>query len=204
MELAITSLMRCHLPAVWVVLVLCSQLSSQPSSCDVLKANSLGAIRQLLQEQDNTRSAPCISAAIDRLGSAHDVKAIPVLALYLDYLDPRTGPTGASGERPRYPAVTALFQIGIPATKEVVAMIKNGKTPITRHNAALAYLFIYRDNLAAGLKGLKNEQLKSTVAQDRTRIGDALGLLSDACTGRSDAEAQECKRVIESGGGIDK
>lgn len=138
-----------------------SPLAAQDQSCSIVMSSSASSIR-FLEEQRDTRQSTCISSVIKKLGQAHDVDAVGVLASYLDFVDPATlpRPDGASDVRPDYPAVAALFQIGKPATHELLSAIQASESSIIRENAAKTYMFVYRDDLASGIRQLKkNEEL---------------------------------------------
>ena len=93
--------------------------AAQDESCAALATGNCAVSRKFLEDQSATRRSPCISAVIKSLGEARDKNAAHVLARYLDYLDPATAPQpgGGADTRPYYPAVTALFLIGEPATR---------------------------------------------------------------------------------------
>jgi hypothetical protein len=178
-------------------LAVCLPSAAQDNSCAVLrKAGSTGA-RKFLEQQSVIRRSTCITSMIKRLGDCHDVKAVHVLVDYLDYLDPATAPRqgGESDLRPDYPAINALFQIGKPATPELIAEIRHGASPLLRRNATLAFLFVYRDDLASGIRLLKKEERTATTTDDRQRLNQSLEKLFEACAARLGKEAQECKKA---------
>jgi hypothetical protein len=61
----------------------------------------------------------------------------------------------------------------------------------------LAYLFVYRDDLASGIRRLRREQLTDGKADDRRRLHEALQMLINACSGRSEKEANDCRTAAE-------
>jgi hypothetical protein len=115
----------------------------------------------------------------------------------LDYVDPATlpGPDGGADVRPSYPAVSALFQIGESATGRLLATIQTSESQKTRENAAKAYMYIYRDDLAKGIRLLRKEQLRSKDSSSRRKLSDALRMLVNACEGRTKQEAQACRNA---------
>jgi hypothetical protein len=152
---------------------------------------------RFLDEQVTARRSPCISSVIKRLGEAKDEKAITVLIRYLDYVDPATGPQpgGGADVRPHYPAVTALFQIGTPSAPQLLSAIEEGGSSKLQENATLAYMFVYRDDLASGIRLLKKEELTSQTADHLRRLKGALQMLINDCKGRSEKESEECKNA---------
>jgi hypothetical protein len=179
----------------------CLHLAAQEHSCAALVNKGSNYSREFLEEQNNTRDSPCISSVIRHLGQVRDVLAVPVLIRYLDYLDPATvpEPDRAVDVRPSYPAVTALFEIGKPSTSELLSAIKAGESLKIRENAARAYMFVYRDDLASGIRLLKKEQVTVGSADDRRRLNDALQMLVDDCNGRGEKEAEACKDAAAKG-----
>ena len=151
--------------------------------------------REFLRHQVATRSSHCISSAIKQLGNRRDAQAVDILVRYLDYVDPATlpGPGGGADVRPSYPAVTALFQIGESATGGLLATIQTSESQKIRENAAKAYMFIYRDDLAKGIRLLRKEELRSKDSSNRQRLSNALRMLVNECDGRAKKEAQECR-----------
>ena len=175
--------------------------AQEKESCGALINRDSNFVVSFLEEQSATRRSPCIASVISRLRGVHDTRAVHLLVGYLDYMDPATAPQSGGGAdvRPDYPAVTALFQIGKPATRELLSAIEAGKTAKIRENAAIAYMLIYRDDLASGIRLLKKEELTSGTPAHRRRVSDALQMLIDDCNGRSGKEAEACKNAAGKG-----
>jgi len=173
-------------------------MGAQNGSCAALMNADNGASRRFLEEQNAGRVSPCIPTVITRLGQARDKDAVGVLVQYLDYLDPASAPRpdGGAEIRPNYPAITALFSIGKAATPQLLLAIRDGESSKIRENAVKAYMFVYRDDLPSGIRQLKKEELTAHSADARRRLSDALQKLIDACNGRSDREATECKNAL--------
>lgn len=168
-------------------------LLAQNEHCSDIISTSLSSI-SFLEQQKDVRQSSCISAAIKQVGQSGDVNAIHVLIDYLDFVDPSTRPRsdGFSDLRPVYPAVAALFRIGKPATSELLEAIQQGQTPVVRQNAAKAYQAIYRDDLASGIRLLRNEALAAGSAEGERRLKKTLELLANDCRGRSVEESRAC------------
>jgi hypothetical protein len=174
----------------------CPRLTAQDQSCSTVMSTPALSIA-FLEEQKDIRQSPCISSAIRQLGRAHDAEATRILASYLDFVDPATlpNPDGSADVRPQYPAIAALFQIGKPATHEILSAIQTGGSQTVRQNAVRTYQAVYRDDLASGIRLLKKEELVAVSSDARHRLRDAAELLIDDCSRRSEPEAQRCKTV---------
>ena len=167
---------------------------AQDESCAAIMSTSANSIT-FLEEKKDTRQSPCISSVIRHLGKVHDVDAVHVLASYLDFVDPETSPHsgGFADVRPEYPAVSALFQIGKPATRELLSDIQGSGSPKVRLNAAKAYQAIYRDDLASGIRLLRIEELAANSTDAQSRLRKVLRMLVEDCTHRSEQESQTCQ-----------
>jgi hypothetical protein len=175
-------------------IVTLARSTAQDESCSDVTSTSASSIA-FLEKQNETRQSPCITSVILQLGKAHDVDAVRVLASYLDFVDPATSTRlgGFSDTRPDYPSIGALFQIGKPATRELLSIIQGDGSPKLRQNAAKAYQAIYRDDLASGIRLLKSEELVANSTDAQNRLGKVLRILIDDCKGRSASESQQCQ-----------
>jgi|SRR5712671_2478927 len=176
-----------------IAITACSPLAAQEPLCSTFMSTSASSIK-FLEEQRDTRQSPCISSVIKQLGQAHDVDAARVLTRYLDFADPATlpPPGGAAYVRLEYPAVAALFEIGKPAARELMSVIQDSESSTIRQNASRTYMFVYRDDLASGIRQLRKEKLIARSAAARRRLSDALQMLMDACNNRGEQEARAC------------
>jgi hypothetical protein len=192
--------MRPSLIFLALTIMACLPLAAQDQSCSAVMSTSASSIK-FLEEQLDTRKSPCISSVIKQLGRAHDVNAVHVLVSYLDFVDPATlpSPDGFAVIRPDYPAGGALFQIGKPATRELLSAIQASESSTIRENAAKTYMFVYRDDLASGIRLLRRKELIAKSADARRRLTDALRMLMDACDSRNEQEAQPCKDAATRG-----
>jgi len=180
-----------------LTIMACAVLPAQEALCPMLKAKDPQILRSFLEEQQALRESPCLAATIKQLGQRHDEKAVHLLVGYLDYLDPKTAPlpNGGATVRPSYPAVSALFQIGRPATIELVSEIQSGESPKLRENAVRAFADIYRDDLASGIRTLKTAELLAKTDDERRRLTDARQKLIDECNARGENEAERCRNA---------
>jgi len=182
----------------FLAILTCTCSVAQGQSCRGFLAKlDSNHCRTVLEEEISVRNSPCITEVIKRLGQLRDIYSIPLLVRYLDYMDPATAPRadGGADVRPRYPAVTALFLVGKPATRELLEAIQDGETEKLRENAVNAYLFVYRDDLASAIRLLKKQHASARSAEGRSRLSNALQKLIDDCNGRAEQEKQACERV---------
>jgi hypothetical protein len=186
--------MRVSLLFLVLMTAICVGSRAQESSCAMLKTKDTQILRGFLEEQQSLRQSPCLTVVIKQLGQLRDVESIHLLVGYLDYLEPKTGllPNGGATVRPRYPAVSALFQIGKPATLELLSAIQAGGSPKIRENAVRAYESVYRDDMPSGIGVLKTAELLAKTDDERQRLKEARQKLIDACSARGEKEAEAC------------
>ena len=167
---------------------------AQDAACTTLKNKDAKFLRGFLEEQQSLRQSSCLASVIKQLGQIGDVEAIHLLVGYLDYLDPKTGllPNGGATVRPSYPAGSALFQIGKPATIELLSAIQAGESPKIRENAVKTYQSVYRDDLPSGIRLLKTAELLAKTDAERRRLSEARQRLIDACNARGEKVAESC------------
>jgi len=180
--------------AVFIITV-CGRSPAQELSCAVLDTKDAQMLRDFLRQQQKLRQSLCLPSVIKRLGQIHDLDAIPLLVIYLDYMDPKTAPlpNGGATVRPSYPAVTAIFLIGKPAVIQLLSAIQTGASAKFRKNAVRAYADIFRDDLSSGIRGLKTAELLAKSDDERHRLNEALHELMDECNNRDQQAAQACK-----------
>jgi len=170
---------------------------SAQESCSRIVCQGNAAKRKFLGEQNDLRDSPCVVPTIKSLGCARDVRAIPVLIKYLDYQDPNSGPQSPMPDRrASYPAITALFQIGQAAAPQLVSAIIDGRSELAQHHAAVAYLFVYRDDLAGGIRLLQRQEKIASSELARQRLSTTIQMLKEDCDGRTPKEVRACRTVV--------
>lgn len=184
----------------FLAILLSSSAARQDSSCTTIVTSSRTAIA-LLDEQKQMRESPCIVSAIRQLGESRATNGVSVLIGYLDFVDPATKhpPGGPAFVRPDYPAVAALFQIGRPAAQELLSAIQLTASPTIRENAQKTYLFVYRDDLASGIRQIKQAERAASSVEARRKLQVTMQMLMDACNGRPEHDAQLCKDAASKG-----
>jgi hypothetical protein len=184
-----------------MLFVLCGVHSwAQSRSCSSLLKRDENSRRTFLVSQQSKKQSPCITRVIDSLRTASDPETIMVLLHYLDYMDPATARIPGIGysRRPDFPAVNTLFAIGKPAVPGLLSTIENSSTPLAERNASLTFSYIYRDDLAAGIRRLKQEQAIATPV-GRSRLAAVIQMLADFCGRRTRDEALNCKKELREG-----
>jgi hypothetical protein len=135
----------------------------------------------------------CVVYAIQQLGAERYTAAADVLATYLDFQAPGTEKVGAPGTVYRripslgdkYPAATALFEIGKPATPSLVRVIANSaSSDLLRKNALEVLFAVHRENLADGTRELNNASRSATDNEAATRLLHAAREFAAKCPGR--------------------
>jgi len=181
------------LAALVLATLVCAQ--EQKERCSELWEANTEDLLAFLQDQQTERLSPCLPQAISTLGKRREVRATHVLIGYLDYLDPATAPLPSGGAvvRPNYPAVSALFQIGKPARVELISAVQNGRLPKLFENAWKTYEYVYRDDLASGIRELQAAMALAESEGERRRLENACQKLAEACKSGGKAEAQACE-----------
>jgi hypothetical protein len=175
----------------------CMHTSAQTQSCVSLLKQDARARRNFLVSQEPTRSSPCITSVIKSLKAGSAEETIHILIRYLDYMDPESAPipgVGAS-RRPDFPAIAVLFEIGKPAIPSLLSAIEDSDSETVQRNASLTYSFIYRDDLADGIRNLQQEQATASV-RGHSRLSNVIQMLSGFCKNRTRDEALKCDKAL--------
>lgn len=142
-----------------------------------------------LKNNETKRTSPeLVVEAIQNLGSVKAKQAIPELIKYLDYerkfeskFESKQDPADGVEVLPsiplsgRYPAITALFQIGksaLPALAKVIQ--KEEPESLKSDNALHTVQFIFRDNLSEAVKYLEESMKNSDTQKAKQRLSIAI------------------------------
>lgn len=145
-------------------------------------------------------SPETIVAAIEKLGSLGDERAIPVLIERIalerkfekrakqdpNVVDHWDSPILSA----RYPAIAALFQIGQPAVPGLIKLI--GQHPISSlesKNALLTLHFIFRDDLHVAIKRLKDAMKRPITREIKNRFASAVESTRKECIRRASLDS---------------
>jgi len=159
-------------------------------SCPALNGAKPEAHLEYLQRERSTLSPDCISSAMDQLGLKHYAPAVKTLIAYLDYRlpDDPAKKRGIIIHIPTlgdtYPASTALFRIGKPATPNLVEAIANISTSDIARTNAIETLFVIHSGKLSELVTILNrasKESKDLKASDRLR--DAAREITYRCQG---------------------
>jgi len=184
-----------------VLIMVVSELSlqAQDETCGRLLDSGTAFALRFLREQNAARTSPCISEVIMTLGRARIKSAVPELVLYLDYKDPKTGagPDGGGTTMPIYPAAEALFDIGKPATQEVMQAIEAAGSMVARRNAITAFHNIYRDDLVDGIRLLRKQAESCTTTSGRNGLATGISRLLEDCLSRGGQGAAACRAAAQ-------
>jgi hypothetical protein len=172
-------------------------LMGQDQTCADPMSSPTDSIKFLEREQ-GLRQSHCIAKVIKNLGRIRDPNAVRILISYLDFLDPETLPRmdHPVTVRPDYPAIDALFQIGKPASNELLSAVQYSTSSTIRQNAAKTFTFVYRDDLTGGIVLAKTEELNAKSADARQRLDELARMLMDDCSHGTEQEAQSCRDAV--------
>lgn len=159
---------------------------------DLQNSDEIQKLIEILKNGEiKEKSSQLIIEAIQKLGNIKARNAIPELIEYLDFerkfestqkQDPnlKIDPLEVTHwqDRPlsgRYPAISALFQIGKPALPSLVKVIKeNDVDSVKSKNALEVIQLIFRDDLSEGVKYLENAVGESKTQDGQQRLQNAL------------------------------
>ncbi len=141
---------------------------------EVTNAETPNLIELLGRPRENLKT-PCIVKAIEQLGSRKSSAATTVLVNYLDferkvpYLPGRPAVNRLSWLGERFPAVSALYEIGPAATPAILDTIGSTKTSaIAAENAVWTLVYMFSENPLTTVRLLKdaNRQSRDTASRE--------------------------------------
>ncbi len=140
--------MRCRY-GLRLVLALCLVGSVGAIDCSDIPASKPNELVQFLKTQARDADPDCVSRAITRLGDFRTDSGTDVLIDLLDFQRPESESEKLHlfDAHDKFPAVPALFSIGLPAVPKLIAKLQDAQTTETvRSNAIRTIFTIYRDN----------------------------------------------------------
>lgn len=156
-----------------------------PSSDSDREINNLTVI--LKDKSMKEKSPQTLVEAIKRLGSIKSAKAVPELLEYLDfeaplkttenYKEPSDGIeiTPSIPLSGRYPAISALIQIGQTTLPKLIEVIENEESSsLKSKNALYTVQQIFRDDLSEAVKYLEIAEINSTSQKGKQRLSSAV------------------------------
>jgi len=154
---------------------------AQSSLCPEQQGMKPEQLLKSLEGDRATLKSRCIVNAINQLGEKRYAPAADTLTTYLDFRMPGTENKGheifivripALGDK--YPAATALFEIGKAASPSLVRAIADSSTPeLLRDNAVEVLFDVYRENLADAVSVLNRASRSASDAASSMRLWDA-------------------------------
>jgi PBS lyase HEAT-like repeat len=164
------------------VMVFCACIARAQSDCALLAKQDGVTPQQGLQQpahrvlqsaSNSSVDTVCVSEAIRALGTLKSPQAIPLLIKRLSFEQKPRNPNRLVTREDRFPAISALFQIGEPAVPALVDAIANSENPIVRSNAVESLMLINRTEPLSGLRRLRLEAEKRKDPNQRQRLLDA-------------------------------
>jgi len=123
--------------------------------------------------------------------------AIGTLVKFLDFERPLNDweKEGISHLEGSYPAVDALASLGPRALPAVLNVMESGSTSeLSRHNAMVVWMLVYRDDLPKGVAMLAKEVEKASTDAAKQRLREAVNDAEKYCTPDDKAK---CKAASE-------
>ncbi len=199
---------RKYLHSAFRTISLCLMIASRagtatPPCTDLLRAKAEQKLAYLRSDRA-TLDPGCVVYSMQQLGAEHFAAAADVLATYLDFQTPGTEKVDSPGTvyripvlGDRYPAATALFEIGMPASPSVVRVIaSSASSDLLRKNAMDVLFAVHRENLANGARALNDASRSASDNETAARLLLAAREFAGKCPGerRSACEAALLER----------
>ena len=189
---------------VWLLLIIAKCAAAATLPCTQLQGAKPKQELAYLQRDRSRLDPACIVYAIEQLGlhyhtvpyrpSAGAEAAAGVLVMYLDFQAPGTENIGkrmiqAKDRIPwlgdKYPAATALFQIGIQSTPSLVRAIGSAAySELLRKNAIETLFAVHRENVSEGARALNIASRSASDNGVSIRLLDAAREFAAKCPGQ--------------------
>ena len=170
---------RCALLMLFAVLFANSTLAFD---CADLASSKAADLVEFLQTQAVNSDPDCVSRAIVRLGDFRAASGSEVLVELLDFQRPESALEKAHlfDMHDKYPAISALSSIGMPAVPTLVAKLQSGHmTEVARLNGIHAVALIYRENPPQAIRVFMKAAANAKSQDDAARLDacakDAVG-----------------------------
>jgi len=132
-----------------LILPLCLVTYVEAIDCSDVPTSKPNELAQFLKAQAREADSECVSQMISRLGEFRRASNANVLIDLLDFQRPESAREKASlfDMHDKFPAVPALFSIGLPAVPALLSKLQSGEeNEVFRSNGIRALVTIYRDN----------------------------------------------------------
>jgi hypothetical protein len=193
MKMTMTVALNVHFAAGILAALCFGSASGAPAvfSCAELEGAKAEVHLEYLQRDRSALKPDCIFYAMDQIGLKHYAPAVKTLIKYLDYRvpeDPSKAGLPVIMRIPTlgslYPAIPALFEIGKPATLDLVGSIADPDTPdVARSNGIEALFLIHREDVSEAVALLNRAGRESADRLASQRLMDAARRMADKCRG---------------------
>ena len=142
-------------------------------NCPDLVSYEPNNLIQFLKAHGRDADADCVSQAITRLGGFRTSSGTDVLADLLDFRRPDSASEKLHlfDAHDRFPAVPALFSIGLPAVPALLSKLQSGEgNEEVRSNGIRALVTIYRDNPPEAIAVLMKAAAAATTETEAVRL----------------------------------
>jgi hypothetical protein len=177
--------LKCVLLLLTFAATLSAECSRWNSQTDTPPAQELAAF---LEQKDVLASQPdCAIAALEILGHEHATSYIPQIVNFLTFRRKFYWEGTGFNIRPvtelgHYPAAMALFEIGKPALPALLGVATEEKPDSLKFsNAVNTIMSIYRDQMSAGVRFLRQAALNQNDQVRRANLDAAVALAQTLC-----------------------
>ena len=141
--------------------------------CSSVTSSGPSDLIKFLKTEASKADPACVAQAITRLGDSRSPSGVEVLVDLLDYKRPASikEKYHLSDSNDTFPAVPALFSIGMPAVPGLLAALQSGRVSgAARSNGIRVIAAIYRDTPPKAIKILKEAASTAKNSEDATRL----------------------------------
>jgi len=145
-------------------------------TCPDLSSSSTKELISFLERNGHAADPACVKKIITQLGDAKQVAAINVLISLLEFRRPDTEMEKQHllSIEDRYPAVEALFQIGMPAVPSLVSALASYRTSdLSRQNALRALEEIHSEDPTKAISLLRKAASEAKTGAEAVRLESA-------------------------------
>lgn len=179
------------------VLVVFSAGIAPALDCPREVASEPSELVQFLKTQASIAAPGCVTQAITRLSNFRTPLGSAVLIDLLDFRRPESlkEKYHLGDTNDKYPAVPALFSVGLPAIPPLLIRLQSGKlSEVARANAIRVVVFIHRENPPEAVRNFKEAAGKAHTQEEASRLRscarDAVAFCSEGWRARCSEEVK--------------
>jgi len=183
---------------VFTVILLTLLTSTAMAECARVAGLEADALISYLKSVTAGTDPECISQAVTKLGALRAVRGVDALVDFLDFQRPQSEREKyhVADMHDKYPAVSAIMSVGLPAVPPLVAKLGGGQmSQIARYNGLRTLGFIYRDNPTEAIRALKLAAAKAEKPDEAYRLNscakDLVPFCADSWRGRCESALNE-------------